>query len=778
MNPLTITRKHITIFLASWWTVFTVLLLANTHPTLLFLIGFPFLIIIPGYLATEGWNIRAIPFFARLALIVGLSLLSLLFTGLIVNAVWPMLGVIRPLDAGPFFSIFSLGMFIYGLYVYPRIRTYSLTTHTYPITTRARDIFFTFIPFLFVLTASIGAIRLNNGVPDTYTIPTLIGIALYILLLIREHTRREDMSNNITAIALYAISLSLLLMTSLRGWYVTGHDIQTESYVFALTKGEGQWIIDIFKNAYNACLSITILPTILSNLLRIPDPYIYKIAFQAIFAFVPPILFLTMRAYASGAIALLASAYFFAFPTFFSDMPSLNRQEIAFLFFSLMTYLMVVRELPLTLRRVLFTLFGLGVVVSHYSTTYIVIALLIFVSIFRALFFRLITTFRLHTRFPQAGIIPHTEHTKDIFVTKTMITILFLATFLWSSILTDTASGSITRVISKTFIAMRNATQEDTRSVDTFYSILSWKKPDITVSFASYERDVVEASRIDAPSGTYYEAYESTSIAPTGNTQSPLTKVGTFLADTGVDPSDTHYILRQSFGKIVQLLMLFGLLYTLWGSRGQERIFNADFVLLAIANVLLVASQVLLPVFSAEYGVLRAFQQALMVLGIFIVFGSMLVVMRNKRARIIVATSFLTLFFLAMSGVLTRIVLTTPPQLHLANIGTYHDFFYTRAHDIAAATWMDTHIPTGSTIQTDRPDMAVYRLLKDREYTPGIHPGIIQKDRYVLAGYANIHRGISLILWNGDIISYTYPLSFLDKHKDVLYNNGNVRVYK
>ena len=35
---------------------------------------------------------------------------------------------------------------------------------------------------------------------------------------------------------LFLMSVALLFMTSLRGWYVTGHDIQTEYHVFRLTE--------------------------------------------------------------------------------------------------------------------------------------------------------------------------------------------------------------------------------------------------------------------------------------------------------------------------------------------------------------------------------------------------------------------------------------------------------------------------------------------------------------------------------------------------------------
>ena len=132
--------------------------------------------------------------------------------------------------------------------------------------------------------------------------------------------------------ALYLLSAALLLMTSLRGWSVTGHDIQLEYRVFQLTAAHGKWDMSTFQNPYNACLSITLLPTQMAALLHVDDPYIYKVFFQLLFAACPVMVFLLARRYFSVRVAVLAVVYFIGFPTFFTDMPFLNRQEMALLF--------------------------------------------------------------------------------------------------------------------------------------------------------------------------------------------------------------------------------------------------------------------------------------------------------------------------------------------------------------------------------------------------------------------------------------------------------------
>jgi len=57
------------------------------------------------------------------------------------------------------------------------------------------------------------------------------------------------------------------------------------------------------------------------------------------------------------------------------DMTSVIRQEVAFLFFGLMLLVLFSKGIKPTLKKELFVLFGASMIVSHYSTAYIALAL-------------------------------------------------------------------------------------------------------------------------------------------------------------------------------------------------------------------------------------------------------------------------------------------------------------------------------------------------------------------------------------------------------------------
>ena len=175
------------------------------------------------------------------------------------------------------------------------------------------------------------------------------------------------------------MGLACLFTTSLRSWYITGHDIEKEFYVFQLTNTHHIWNMAFYQDPYNACLSITILPTILTNLLPIQDMYVYKIIFQIIFAISSILVFYIIKNYTIPIFAFLSAFFYMSFPTFFNDMPMLNRQEIGFIFFGLVLYMMLLPELSLSIRKILFVIFAFSAAVSHYSTNFVLLGLITFV---------------------------------------------------------------------------------------------------------------------------------------------------------------------------------------------------------------------------------------------------------------------------------------------------------------------------------------------------------------------------------------------------------------
>jgi len=303
----------------------------------------------------------------RLGLCVVLNLLGLMVGGLAINQLLPHIGIAQPLGEIPVIITVDVGLLGLGAWSW---RRHPLQYRLSMPTLGRRDRTVLILGSCITGMAVVGAVRLNNGAGGGVTLLMLVlaVVQLGLVLVWRQH-----LNEGVILAAIFLLSLSMLFMTSLRGWYTTGHDVQQEYFVFELTKNHASWDMARFSSPYNASLSITILPTVIWQWARLSDPYIYKVIFQMLFALCPVLVYLLARRLASVALSVLATIYFVSFVTFFQDMPMLNRQEIAFLFLACILLVLFNDTLSLGRRRLWFCVLGIGMVLSHYSTTYVAI---------------------------------------------------------------------------------------------------------------------------------------------------------------------------------------------------------------------------------------------------------------------------------------------------------------------------------------------------------------------------------------------------------------------
>ncbi|WP_194911049.1 hypothetical protein [Catenulispora rubra] len=226
---------------------------------------------------------------------------------------------------------------------------------------------------LCVVLAVAGATRLNNGLGPAVSILAYTAIAGLLALLLIRH---ERYAVEVLELGVFLGAGALLLLTSLRGWLITGHDIQVEYDVYRLSLGSGHWAISNYRSPYNACLSITLLPLALTKLTAFSAAGVWKIVFPLMFAVAPVALFRSVHNLASRQVALLSSALFLTFPTFFTDMPYMARQEIAFVVLGAAVVVMTDRPADIRLRRYALIPLLAGIVLAHYSTAYVLVMVL------------------------------------------------------------------------------------------------------------------------------------------------------------------------------------------------------------------------------------------------------------------------------------------------------------------------------------------------------------------------------------------------------------------
>ena len=247
-------------------------ILEFTHANVLFLstlLSFCFYILLPGFLLSLILRISKLSVWENLLFIVGLSIAFLEFGGLFLNILLPLFGIHNPLAFQNLVPGFDVYMLLLFLCAWLRTKHIVVQLHIPKSSTREKILYA--LPLCFPILAALGAIVLNNGGSNVLTMILLGSIVCYSLLLV---VLRNKIPVKLYPYAIFFIAMACLFITSLRSWYISGHDIQFEYYVFRLTNMHAFWSMALYQDPYTACLSITILPTILTHVLSIQDMYI------------------------------------------------------------------------------------------------------------------------------------------------------------------------------------------------------------------------------------------------------------------------------------------------------------------------------------------------------------------------------------------------------------------------------------------------------------------------------------------------------------------------
>lgn len=789
MKTLRLNRWNIILPILAWWLLFSALSIFDYNRfQVLNIVGFPFLAIIPGLLTLVSARVKNLPFWAYATLSVGFSILELMLMGLIGNTFLPFAGIARPLDKPVLLlELYPLIVVLITI-AWLRIEPIEIMIKRYLLSDSMRDFILSLTPILFVVMSILGAIRLNNGGSNIFTITMLGAMGVYIIFLMYY---AKNIGESVIPTALFFMASALLLMTDLRGWYITGHDIQSEYRVFQITKSAGLWSMAAYRDAYNACLSITILPTIFSNLLQVPDPYIFKFFFQLFFALVPVLVYLIGRHWTPPRIAFLGTIYFIAFPTFFTDMPFLVRQEIAFLFFGLMLYIIFEKSLDLRLRQLLFLLMGIGVVLAHYSTTYTVLVILGFAVISGPIFRKMIDWVKDKPFYQNSAL--GSAKIEGVKITFAMVLVLFALSFTWTTIITNTGSN-VTNVLGQTFEAVKDGFAGNNRSIDVS-TLLSFSKPNQNQELEEYIQQDVDPIRASSTTGTYFseQTYDQYPITATSSGVLPLTSLGNFAARIGINAPQMVTLFGELLAKLTELLVPLGMIYLVVRKSRMFPSVDPELYLIGFFCLVFIGLNIVLPVLSTQYGIFRALQQSMFVIAPIIIAGAVLLgdgialLLRPFTKRFSGATFAMILtsiFFFYSTYFIPYLFGGNLAQLHLSNTGTYYDDYLIQASEVYGVNWLTATANTDAVngvrfdLQTDGFTDYEFASLTGLGAYGDIFPPVIQRTGYVFLAPTVAVNDRASVIYNADPVSYAYPLQFLEDNKSLIYNNGEAEVYR
>jgi uncharacterized membrane protein len=622
--------------------------------------GLLYILIAPGIAILALLRVGPMSLVKRCLYAVGLSVTFVIFVGLAANFLLPLLGVSKPIRFLPMsVTLGGATALMYSAAILRSVggapaarRSESPTPQTH------------FAPGLFLLIlppiiSVLGALLLSETGDNRVALLAILLIAVVPILisfdrlLLREHY----------PIALFSVSVALLLHRTLASAHLTGWDIQIEYYYQRLVISEGVWNPLLPSNA-NAMLSTAILGPVFSIVLYLDLVFVAKLVYPILFSGVPVALFYVFRNRIGEKPAFLAAFFFVSTFVFFTELTQLLRQQIAELFFTLSILVMFDRSMDASVRRMLVVLFGLGIAVSHYGLTYIYLFYGAFAILFGLAFRR---------KLRDGGK---------------------------ASVTRESESTRVDRLASR-FIRSRIGRVVPDRLSAAFLTLL------LVFSFTWYT--------YTSDAQPFISLIHSLSYVYNGLGElfNPATRDPTILWTLGLTSPIGDSIVRQAYlwvQRISQGLIALGVADLV--RRGvRARAFDT-FDLMVISSAVLIGASILIPYFAASLNMSRIYHISLMFLSPSLVVGGFIVhktlVQRTRRTKKVFSSrrkaipllmvALLLPYFLLNTGFVFEITGSPHNEISL-NAGVDYPRF--NQQEVQAATWLRVVAPKSAGIFGD-----------------------------------------------------------------------------
>lgn len=745
------------------------------------ILAFIFIIIIPGLLIMLALKIRNINFWEYLVYTIGLSVAFIMFAGLAVNWILPWLSITdKPLSLYPILICFDT--ILLGLWLIAHKRNED-NTHIlifpfqeYEIKGKKRfrfipkfpslswlDRIFIIIPICFPFMAVIGAFLLNNHGTNIVTMIMLASIAIYVLLVV---IFRDRLNENVYPWALYCVGLALLLMFSMRSWFFIGSDVVLEYHYMTNVIKNNFWDIISYPEGYNVCLSVTILPKILKLFINSSNMMLLKLVMQLISPTILIIIYSFFRKFWNPLFSFLAGFFFVSQSSYLFAMPSHTRQEIAFIFFGLMFLVLFSREINPGLKKILFVIFGFSMIVSHYSTAYVALAL--FLLTYLCIF--------LYKKYENNEVKKgklEPEKKSEFYLTGITLLLLLVFGFLWYSQVT-LANNDLINLSHKIILNYNNLFDQDFQMEGQSFLDQFRVKPINKNYMSTINNEIENIENNINNSLKLYPPEKINSIKFQFASQKALPQK--FSSDI----TSLIYIFFWVIKKFGYIFVFIGLVYSMIISKKRN---NSEIFLISLIGLFSLSFVVLItiiPFGSISYGALRLYQQGLIIISIFGIIGSFFIVnMVTKKKSFFVVALFLIFYFFIFNGFFNQIVGGNLAFPNLNNFGNHYDLEYISSTEITSINWL-SYEGMSKKFYAGR---IYYNSFKSFGPLPMsdyyILPKLLIKDSYVYSGNSEVYNGIGFIsISQLGAVPFNFPTEFLNDNKNKIYNNGGSEIFR
>ena len=410
-------------------------------PFLRQIFGFIFLTILPGLLILQVLKLNKISSLEKIILGWGLSISFLMFFGLLINNLSLSFGYETPLSTISLLISFNIAFIALAIIGHKINKDAVFSLQNLNLSTPEKA--FLIVPILFPALSIFGMHVMNTTDNNIVLMFLLFLIPVYVAFVCFFN---QKFSKRLYPVVIFSISISLVLLLSLRSDHLIGPtDTHLEYYFFHITLDSLHWRTLLMGGPLDACLSISLLPTIYQSILNMNSEFLFNILYSLICSITPLVVYVLSKKYIGEQYGFLASC-FFMFQINFLGTANSTRMSTALLFFALGMMMLFSDKIEPMRKRMLFIIFMASCMVSHYSTTYI-------------FFFIILGVF--------VGIeILSKKYTVEKVISLTMVLLFFALIFIWYSQVTETAFNYGVSFVENTLSNLNRFFIEESRQTD------------------------------------------------------------------------------------------------------------------------------------------------------------------------------------------------------------------------------------------------------------------------------------------------------------------------
>ena len=760
-NPLQINdweiKKFLKVVFATQLAVFGIIgldAIGLQIPILRQLIGFIYLTFIPGIIILRILKLHKLGNIETILYTVGLSIVTLMFTGLFMNTVYPLFGISRPISLVPLIITISAIVLVLCVLCYMRDKDFSNPSFIdIKNVLSSPALFLCLIPFLSIF----GTYLVNFHHNNIILMFLIVIIALIVILIAFD----KFIPKNLYPLAVFVIAISLLYHSSLISMYLWGWDIHSEYYLCNLVKTNGIWDSTI-PRTYNAMLAIVMLAPIYSIISNMEITWVFKTIYPLLFSLVPLGLYRVFQKQTDDKIAFLSCFFFMSISTFYGEMLQLARQQIAELFLVLLILSMIDKDMNKIKRSFLFIVFGVSLAVSHYGLSYIymfclIAAWLILVLMNNSAIQRLGDGFySKFSRYESEKLAfignPASLKREDRTISSTFVSLFVIFTLTWymyvsSSSAFDTIVHIGDHIASSILIDFLNP-----EAAHGLHMMLAQPQPGV----------LHEVNRV-----INYLNQMFIIIGVLVVLLKPASKKAGILRESSVKKDPLHPLQKGASGELK---------------------FEKGYAAFSMVNLVILFASVSVPFFASSLNMTRVYHITLIFLAPFCVIGGITVFrMLSKVVRVIwtnksvrsslkILFVYFVIFMLYQTGFVFGVA---EGHFHSISLNSTMDYPRFNEQEVFGAKWLND-VKSSNPIYADK-----YRRLLLGSFEWGqvstfpVDVDKIPDDSYIYLGKFNIMNETVLISRREKAITRTFYINSSDivGDRDMIYANGGAQVY-